>query len=151
MKYRTLNELNHFNFADANISELKQMNGYFYAILDNVTILPENSCNRDIRQMRTNHLIFQIPNGQIIKFVEEGYKVYDANGNLSRQYDDTVIPVENYNEELQKLTDCVIYSIQKTDSIYILSIDTEDHTYLIHISGTEDTEEWDRFMSKDEC
>lgn len=150
MKYNTSNELMHFDFSEANIAELQQMNGYFYAIFDNVTILPENSCNRDIRQMRTNNLYFKIPEGQIVKFIEEGYKVYDANGKLSSQYEDKNIQPESYQEELKKLAGCTIYSIEKTDSYYILSIDTEDHTYLIHVAGTEDIEEWDRFMSKDE-
>ena len=150
MKYNTSNELMHFDFSEANIAEIQQMNGYFHAVFDNVTILPENSCNRDIRQMRTNQLHFKIPNGQIIKFIEEGYKVYDANGKLSHQYEDKNVQPESYLEELKKLADCTIYSIEKTDSYYILSIDTEDHTYLIHVAGSEDIEEWDRFMSKDE-
>ena len=33
--------------------------------------------------------------------------------------------------------------------IYEISIDTEDHTYLIKVSGTEDTEEWERFLNLD--
>ena len=56
MKYHTDNELQNFQFAGAYIAEMCVVNGIFEMILDNVTILPQNSCNRDIREMRTNEL-----------------------------------------------------------------------------------------------
>ena len=47
-------------------------------------ILPENSCNRDIREMRANDLVLKIEEPVIRSLVREGYKVYDANGILLR-------------------------------------------------------------------
>ena len=54
MKYHTDNELQNFRFEGAYIAETCAVNGIFEMILDNVTILPQNSCNRDIREMREN-------------------------------------------------------------------------------------------------
>ena len=31
---------------------------------------------------------------------------------------------------------------------YVISIDTEDHTFLLRVSGSGDTQEWDRFLNK---
>ena len=42
--------------------------------LSNVTILPENSCNRDIREMRANDLVLKIEEPVIRSLVREGYK-----------------------------------------------------------------------------
>lgn len=58
--------------------------GFFHMTLSNVTILPENSCNRDIREMRANDLVLKIEEPVIRSLVREGYKVYDANGALLR-------------------------------------------------------------------
>ena len=78
MKYYTENELQNFRFEGAYIAETCAVNGIFEMILDNVTILPQNSCNRDIREMRANELKLKIREPEITAFVEEGYKVYDA-------------------------------------------------------------------------
>lgn len=44
MKYYTENELQNFRFEGAYIAETCAVNGIFEMILDNVTILPQNSC-----------------------------------------------------------------------------------------------------------
>ena len=80
MKYYTENELQNFRFEGAYIAETCAVNGIFEMILDNVTILPQNSCNRDIREMRANELKLKIREPEITAFVEEGYKVFDADG-----------------------------------------------------------------------
>ncbi len=149
MKYTTTNELSGFDFKDAYIGEIRAMSETFTMGLDNVTILPENSKNRDIRKMRTNQLLLKIRGAKIEDFVEEGYKIYDANGNLKEQINDRPIAPEEYTEEFKKLEGCVINTLEKGEDAYEFSIDTEDHTYLLRVAGTEDTEEWERFMSVD--
>lgn len=149
MRYRTVDELNHFDFYEAHIDELTLMNGVFTAVLDQVTILPENSCNRDIRRMRTNQLSLKLEEAEIVSMIEEGYKVFDANGNLSAEYDDRAIAENEYRQTLNALADSSVYSIQKSDSFYVFSVDTEDHTYEIKVRGIHDVEEWERFFSLD--
>ncbi len=166
MKYTTANEWDQFEFADAYLTEIQKINGYFQLTLDNVTILPDNSCNRDIRKMRANGLYFKIQNGQVESFVEEGYKVYNADGKLMDQYEDRILTSEEYNDTLKALADgeSCIYAMKKmaaakedikqteqdikTDSIYEIIIDgSNERTYVLRIRGTKDVEEWDRFLS----
>ncbi|MDD3368851.1 MAG: subtilin biosynthesis sensor protein SpaK [Lachnospiraceae bacterium] len=147
MKYTTKNETTGFDFGGSVIAEAKQMIGYFYMLLDDVRIKPENSCNRDIREMRTNNLNFTITNGQITALIEEGYKVYDANEKLVRQEADKTVPQEEYNEVLKSVAEGSIYSLEKKENEYIIDIDTEEHNYHMIIAGTEDIEEWDRFLT----
>ena len=49
MRYTTTDELEHFSFAEAYIADVQVTGGFFHMTLSNVMILPENSCNRDIR------------------------------------------------------------------------------------------------------
>ena len=80
-KYSTINEVNHFEFGEAVVGDIQLTERMFHLVLDNVKICPENSCNRDIRMMRTNELLFKISDAEIISLVEEGYNEYDADGN----------------------------------------------------------------------
>ena len=68
---------------------------------------------------------------------------------LKEKKEDRVVSADAYTEEFKKLIGCVIYTLKKEGDIYEISIDTEDHTYLIKVSGTEDTEEWERFLNLD--
>ena len=60
MKYTTTDELEHFSFTETYIADVQVTGGFFHMTLSNVTILPENSCNRDIREMRANDLVLKI-------------------------------------------------------------------------------------------
>ena len=151
MKYQTTNEWNHFGFQEAYISEIQKVNGGFQFTLDNVTIEPDNSKNRDIRQMRANELYVTIQDAEIERLVEEGYKVYNANGQLMEQYEDRDIAPENYNEILKSLTDgeSCIYALEKNDDVYIFTIDaSSERTYVLYMKGTRDIEQWNRFLNK---
>ena len=147
MKYKTINELNHFCFSEAHIAEVRATGSSFTMLLDNVTILPENSRNRDIRQMRANQLLLTISDASIADFIEEGYKLYDADGNLTHQEEDKKLAPDQYAQGFSDLTDCTVYSVEKTENLYEISIDTEDHTCLLRVIGKEDTAEWDRFLN----
>lgn len=117
MKYRTINELGHFRFEEAYISDIQKKNGCFQFTLDNVTICPENTKNRDIREMRTNACVLSIRDGRIVSLYEEGYSVYNADGRLMEQIEDKMIAKDSYYEVLKSIADsesCVI-SLEKKD------------------------------------
>lgn len=151
MNYRTVDETGHFKFEDAYIADVQVTKGIFHMILDNVTILPENSCNRDIRTMRTNQMMFKLEEAEVISLVEEGYKVYDANGNLSRTYEDKELSEGEFIGVIKEFTDGSIYSLEKQETTYIFYIDApNERTYKLEVKASHDVEEWDRFMNKED-
>lgn len=145
--YRTENELNHFQFEDAYVDDIGMQLDSFVIAMENVKILPENSCNRDIRLMRTNDLNIKIPNASITSIIEEGYKRYDADGKLLETVADKVIASEDYSELMKTFPGCVVYSFEKKDECYEISIDGEEQSYTITVNGSEDIEEWERFIN----
>lgn len=149
MKYHTRDELIHFDFKEAVVGDTLVSQDRFHLILDNVTILPENSCNRDIRQMRCNEMMFTIENPRIRCLIQEGYKLYDANGNLTGTFEDVGIEKEAVFETIKGFLLGNIYDIAKREDRYIFYIDTEEHTYRMEVEGSHDIEEWERFLSKD--
>lgn len=149
MKYQTTDELRHFSFEDAYIGDVQIATGFFHIVLDNVTILPENSCNRDIREMRANGLLLKIEDSAITSLVQEGYKVYDANGKLLETCEDVTVEDKDYTTVIKTFVDGVIYSLEKKDGTYCFVIDgADERTYQLNVSGTHDVEEWERFLNK---
>ena len=149
MKYKTINELETFDFQESFINDIEYALGKLSFSLDNVTIKSANSHNRDIADMRTNQLILTFQNVTIEQIVEEGYKLYDADNNLQESVDDHIINKSEYNEVLKNLVSCYFYSIESSENQYILNIDTDFHTFSIKLQCEQAVAEWDKFMRKE--
>lgn len=148
MGYHTVNELEHFNFSGAEILEIREYRDQLIFDLGFVTILPENSCNRDVREMGTNQLTLKLSHVKDIKIVLEGYKVYDADGNPKEQYEDEVIEKKDFPATYQTLQGSGVYSLNRQGEDYIFYLDTEERTYLLAVTAEGNSQEWERFMNK---
>ena len=148
MKYKTTNEFENFIFSEVHISDVSYSMGSFRISLDGVTILPENSCNRDIRQMRTNGLVLTLSSAEIVDFVEEGYKIYDADGNLTGTEEDIAVEEADYADTINNFLDAYAYIIEKSGpNSYTLVVDgNNERTYALVVSASQDTEEWNLFL-----
>lgn len=152
MSYQTTDEMSHFEFGEAQVGNIQVMEGMFHVVFDNVKILPENTCNRDIRTMRCNELLFKIENPAVTSVVQEGYKLYDADGRLMQSLDDVKIAPEQYAAVWEMLPEGTVYSAEKQERggtyLYHFVIDgTDERTYDIQVEGTGETEEWERFLN----
>ena len=148
MKYHTENEFEHFDFSECYVKDIEWGNDYFHIWLDQVRILPENSCNRDIRVMRTNNLQFTIHEAKIVSFVREGVKIYNADGVPMGERDDETVSEDEYMEILPLFLEGMCYSVGKDKHRYTFILDAMDEsTYELVIEGTGETEGWDRFMN----
>ena len=146
-KYHTINEINHFEFGEAVIGDIQLTDRMFHVVLDNVKIKPENSCNRDIRTMRTNELFLKLDEAEIISLVEEGYSEYDANGNLRHTYEDVTIAPEKYRETEEVLVEGTVYELNFEENVYCFVIDgTDDRVYVLKVAASGDEESWNRFL-----
>ena len=147
--YTTKNEVMNFRFADAEIFEIKGIRDKITFELGYVTILGQNSCNRDIREMGTNALTLDLMGVEETTLVKEGFKVFDADGNPKSSCEDEVIPQERYKEIYKELENSRIYDLTFENGNYIFYIDTEERTYTYTIKAKNDRETWERFMNKE--
>lgn len=148
MGYRTVDELEHFNFSDAEIYSITQYRNQLIYQLGYVTILGNNSCNRDIREMGTNELTLKLQNVTNLRIVLEGYKLYDADGNLKESCEDEEIPETRYNEIFKELENSTIYALEQREREYCFFVDTEERTYTMVVEAEHNVQEWERFMNK---
>ena len=146
MRYKTENELDNFKFADTHIQFVEYRMGSFIVVADNVTICANNSCNRDIRDMRANNMGITINNAVITSFIKEGYKEYDPDGRLIRESQDEEVDTGDYESVIKSMEDGWLYTVNHKDN-YEFIIDTDDSTYAVTVKGDSDTEEWDRFLN----
>ncbi|MCI5586271.1 MAG: subtilin biosynthesis sensor protein SpaK [Lachnospiraceae bacterium] len=149
MGYRTVDEFDGFDFKDAHITSMERRNGHFIAVLDDVKILPSNSCNRDIREMRTNELVLKLNDAVVEEFILEGCKIYDADGVLQEAREDTTVESSEYDKTLKEMEDRYIYEITKENDIYTIYIDGDEDSYMIKVKASHDTQEWEKFLSKE--
>ena len=148
VNYRTENEFTHFKFSDVHVSDIMMSFGTFKICLDNVVIKSDNSCNRDIRDMRTNGLILKLEDANIISFVREGFKTYDADGNLMSNTPDEEIEESEYIETFNNFLDGYAFLIEKENENYTFVFDgTDERSYTVIIAASKDICEWDRFMN----
>jgi len=149
MKYQTENEFLHFKYDEAQIADVEVLSDAFHICLDNVLILPENSCNRDIRTMRCNGLILRFRPMEVKSIIKEGYRYYNADGKLTREDPDEELGADRLSEILKVMPEGYVVSFQNEDG-YILTFDgTDESTYVLSIACDSDLEEWDRFLALD--
>lgn len=150
MGYHTKNELHHFRFEQSEVYEVRQYRNQLIFTLGYVTILPENTCNRDIREMGTNELELKLLEVSDVKFIHEGFRLYDADGNLKQETEDKVLDATKLCDELKDVCGLSIFELQKKDETYIFYLDTEeDGTYRLEVIAGEDTQDWERFMNRE--
>ena len=92
-------------------------------------------------------ITFKISDAEIISLVEEGYNEYDADGNLKHTYPDEEVEKAKYDEVAQVLLEGTIYELTLQSGVYTFIIDgTNDRTYALKVTGSGDTQEWNRFL-----
>lgn len=133
MGYTTKNEVMNFRFADAEIFEIKGIRDKITFELGYVTILGQNSCNRDIREMGTNALTLDLMGVEETTLVKEGFKVFDADGNPKSSCEDEVIPQERYKEIYKELENSRIYDLTFENGNYIFILIPKKEHILIRL------------------
>jgi hypothetical protein len=147
MAYQTNNEFDNFEFTETHVDGIQVLDGIFHILLSNVKILPENSCNRDIRKMRCNSLELVIENPVIEEVIREGYKLLDADGGVKETVEDEVVAPGDYVGVWAAFSDAEVYDITRREREYSFVVDAADErTYTVRVSGSADTESWERFL-----
>lgn len=146
--YHTIDEWESFDFSQAQVFEIREYRDQIIFELGYVTIHGTNSRNRDIRDMGTNALQLKLSGVAAKSLTLEGYRLFDADGNLKGGCEDEVISEEGMAQAYQDLRESTIYSAKKRDDVYSFYLDTEERTYAFVITAEHDAQEWECFMNK---
>lgn len=150
-KFRTENELEHYLFDQAYLQGVNRSFDSLEIILDQVGISADESLNRDIQPKRTNDFHLRILSVTNMRLFEEGYTLLDADMKPYKEVREREVKTEDIQHDLDILAGSPLDSLSLTedgeDRKYILIIQAEDHTWRLEVTGQDNHEEFDRFIS----
>ena len=84
---------------------------------------------------------------RMFHLVLDNVKICPENGNLKHTYPDEEVEKAKYDEVAQVLLEGTIYELTLQSGVYTFIIDgTNDRTYALKVTGSGDTQEWNRFL-----
>ena len=87
MRYYAVNELDNFQFHDAEIKEISQQDGKMIWKVDAINAMTSNTQNDNLKDMCVKDAIITFENIQINSIVFSGWKSYDSKNNLIQSVD----------------------------------------------------------------
>ena len=104
--------------------------------------------------MGTNELTLQLQQVEIDRIIEEGYKLYDADGNFTKSVEDQELTPEEYPKWMEEMAGGAVYQILRRPAEgelpyeYEIYLDANERTYLAKVYAKHDVEVWERFMNR---
>lgn len=158
MKYKSVDELEHFSFRDARLEKCECMGEGLRMELAAVIVCAENSQNSNFTESYAGPLTLRLMGAQIQKVVKEGYKYYDANDVLLEEVPDTPLTEEEIDALLKGCDGYYLFfDVVKVDDsrndtgrqLYLFGMDTdEDTTYWLQIAFDKAVAEWDKYLNR---
>lgn len=157
MKFKSVDELENFNFQDAQIEKIEKQENGLALTLEAVIVKAKNSQNANFTDSYAGTLLMRLENGNIQKAVKEGYKYYNANDELIEEVADTPLSEEEIDELIIKSKGYYLFDVVKVEDdqnttghfLYLFGIDADEETsYWFQIEFDKSIVEWDRYMNR---
>lgn len=155
MRFETKDNLQLFDFSEVTVKEIEMSNtGSITFILEALIAKANNPTNEECVDRFVDIASMRFIDAEITEMFKEGFKYYDANGNLKEQVDDEIIDSADMSSIISKCKDVVLFdliSVSKEENgyVYQIGIDlNEDDTYWITISCKGSSVQWEKFMNR---
>lgn len=163
MKYKAVDELEHFSFRDAQIKKFEKTDGGLTLVLEAVIVKADNSQNGNYTDSYAATLTMCLVGSNIQKAVREGYKYYDANDVLVEEVPDTPLTEEEIAALLESCEDDYLFDVVRVNDeenrtghfLYLFGMDAPDQededevvSYWLQIEFDKSILEWDRYMNR---
>ena len=156
-KFQAVNEIQNFSFDSSEILELKVGSDSVTFLLNGAVVKKENSQNSRFQDVYCAKLFLQLKEAKLLRLVKEGYKYYDADGNLMEEKPNEDVPVLEQNSVLARCSTGTIFTTVEdeagTGKIYEFGIDVpkiedeeEVDTYWLCIQFEESVAGWDKYL-----
>jgi len=156
LKYITIDELNHFEYHDAEIKKIDFSNGNMIWHLSAVNATKENSQNSFDKDMCIKDAEIVFEHFNLVKIVFNAYKVYDSNNVLIESVEAKIANPDEYNAILNNtlLSYCYISSMEELpmneDKEYQICFDIDGGAggYYLTLSYSKSIAQWDEYSGK---
>lgn len=156
MEFVSINELDCFQFHDAEITEIKLINNRMLWKVSAINTMMTNTQNNNLKNMCIESALMTFEDILIEKLEFWAYKTYDSSNNLIKSVAATCAMPEEYEEILSKSTSsyCYIYSMNEllniADKKYRVSFDIDGGAgdYCLTFTFSRSTVEWNNFSGE---
>lgn len=145
MAYLTNNELEHFDFSQSSVIEIKRTQDYFVVHCSDVIIPLSNSCNEDVEKMGAEEVAVRFRNPNMVTAKKDGYKIYNLDDTLREEIPEEEIEPEAMKKFLKDMEGNPLFGIEKKENLYYIYIDTDEMetSYTISLEAEGDEESWE--------
>jgi len=156
MLYCSTNELDCFQYHDAEIKEMRFINRDMIWIVSAINATTKNTQNINVKDMCVEQATMKFSNIAIKSIVFSAYSVKDSKGNLIKDVEAITARPEDFHEIIKKSTDryCFIFGMnsltKSPDDTYeaCFNIDSGSGDYYFTFSFSSSTVEWDNFSGE---
>lgn len=157
MKFKSINELEYFEFRDTVVHKLVIAENKLVADLEAVIVRAENSQNLNFTRSYASDLVMTLEGATLQKAIKEGYKYYDANDVLKEEVPDTPLSDEELTGILRTIDGAYLWAVVAVKAeenttghyLYQIGIDKdEETTYWLQVEFDKSILEWDRYMNR---
>lgn len=153
MAYQSTNELDCFQFHDAQIKKIELTDINMIWLVSAINAMTTNSQNNNKKDMCVSEATITFENPTIEKIEYGAYKVYDSNRTLIKSVDAKTEKPEEYANILEESTNsfCYIYSMDKyikqADNTYraCFNIDGDAGSFYITFTFSKAVVEWNEY------
>lgn len=140
MKFQTIDEMDAFSFEDSVVEKLEIRDGEIFFQFSGALVKENNSQNARYQDMYCGTIELTLQGAEIARFVKEGMKYFDADGNLLREIPNEDVPAPAQEEILKRLASGTVFTTVKdeVESGYA-------YEFGIDVPQVEDEEEVDTF------
>ncbi len=156
MNYKAIDELNNFNFHDAQLHHIDYHDGSMVWKLSSVNVTSQNSQNNFDKDMCIKDASIVFENIHIEKIVFSAYKTYDANNILIKSEDAIIANPNDYSDILKNTFNsyCYILSMELLPNILekkhfvSFNIDGGAGNYDLTLSFSKSIVQWNEYSGK---
>ncbi len=156
MNYTAIDELNHFNFHDAELYQIEFHDGSMKWQLSSINATKQNSQNSFDKDMCIKDAVIVFEHVKIEKIVFSAYKVYDSNNTMIKSEEAKTANPDEYDEILRSTLDdyCYIYSMEQLPDIeekmqsVCFNIDGGAGNFYLTISFSKSLVQWNEYGGK---
>ncbi|MCD8230848.1 MAG: hypothetical protein LUD14_03330 [Clostridiales bacterium] len=154
MKFKCVNDLDKFDFNEAEITTLKTDGDALLLETSSGIAKYNNPCNTKYVDCYIADTQIRMKNARITRFFLEGPKYYNADDVLLEAVPDKDVLEEDYEKTMKMLVSGAIYVFRETGNpsedvrTCEIAIDVEDDTYWIEAECERIILEWDRFRNQ---
>ena len=156
MKFKTVDEIEHFSFEDCQVFEAEVSKEGIRFQVEALIVKPNNSQNTNFTESYVGTTEIRFIGGNIMSAVKDGFKYYYADDVLIKEVPDAELSDAEITKLLKRIEGAYLYDVKKDSDEYLVALEfvdesdfnTASDSYTLKIKSEKVVIEWDFYMNR---